>query len=357
MAPKHYNGVDDETTTTDSKPVVCFLGPTSSYTHQATLQAFSPERYELMPVKTIGDIFDTTQSGRATYGVVPFENSTNGSVVSTLDHFADRQGQYADLSVCAEIYQDVHHCLLGYLPPHLSSEAHTTSLPSSSLHQALNVVTPIGTPLASLAHIQRVYSHPQAWGQVTGFMNKFLKGIDCIDVSSTSRAAELAKADTTGTSAALSSALAAKLAGLDFLARSIEDRDDNTTRFFVLRRGTEREGSCIPGITDRVPKGARPATVPDSSAPKTKSLVSFTVPHQWPGALADVLECFRKSGLNLTSINSRPSLKDAFQYVFIVEFEGHRFADPEGRVQEVLERVAGVAQTWRWLGSWKNMKV
>ena len=78
--------------------------------------------------------------------------------------------------------------------------------------------------------------------------------------------------------------------------------------------------------------------------------MSFTVPHHEPGALADVLDCFRKAKLNLTTINSRPSLITAFQYLFFVEIEGHYDLDPE--VRAALVEVERVAQSSRWLGSW-----
>ncbi|KAF7527707.1 hypothetical protein G7054_g10377 [Neopestalotiopsis clavispora] len=308
---------------TAEKPIVCYLGPETSYTHQAALQAFPPENFEHLPVLTIKDVFDTTQSGRATHGVVPFENSTNGSVVFTLDHFADRDGRYGDLSVCAEAYLGVHHCLLGYAPPPGASgqaAATTTGEKEDGVVQ----------PLASLAHVKRVYSHPQAWGQLD------------------EPGGGAGQGDETGTSAAVSSALAAQVQNLEVLARNIEDRDDNTTRFFVLRKDGSggEQGPAPPLASGGVADGTK----------KTKSLVSFTVPHTSPGALADVLDCFRAGGLNLTSINSRPSLQEPFQYVFFVEFEGHRYDDPEGRVKSVLEGISRVAQTWRWLGSWVNMR-
>ncbi|KAH8674007.1 prephenate dehydratase [Xylariales sp. PMI_506] len=323
------------------KPVVAFLGPVTSYTHQATLQRFPPQKFELLPVISIKDVFDATQSGRAEYGVVPFENSTNGSVVFTLDQFADRDTSYPDLSVCAEIYQEVHHCLLGRAPALAPSSSEAAEpVPSAT------VAAVVSQPLAGLTHIKRIYSHPQAWGQCVNFFRQHLRGIETIDVSSTSRAAELAAEDATGTSAAVSSALAGELQGLDFLARNIEDRGDNTTRFFVLRK--------TPAVT------AASAAAGVSSEPadrsKTKSLLSFTVPHRSPGALADVLECFRRGGLNLTSIDSRPSLVEPFQYVFFVEFEGHRYEDPEDKVSSVLESVARVAEKWRWLGSWVSVR-
>ncbi|KAI1358595.1 Prephenate dehydratase-domain-containing protein [Xylaria arbuscula] len=411
---------------TGSKPVVCFLGPISSYTQQAAMQAFPADQFDLMPVTTIKDIFDTTQSGAATYGVVPFENSTNGSVVFTLDNFADRSDMYADLNVCREIYLDVHHCLVGHTiiaplasaaTPHhhpssspsapstdiSSSAAPTSNNPTANANaQELGVnedeegavaglsseqkqkqkTTTGSRPSHPISHVRRVYSHPQAFGQCTVFMGSWLRGIETVDVSSTSRAAELALADKTGESAAISSAVAAEQLGLEVLARNIEDRDDNTTRFFVLRKGVDVGGAAAFTATTSTTSTdinrniitATTATTPVSGTEQakdnsdneddaallssTKSLLSFTVPHRSPGALADVLSCFRDGGLNLTSINSRPSLAGAgaFEYIFFVEFEGHRFLDPRGRVAGVLKKVADVARSSRWLGSWENMR-
>ncbi|GAP89216.2 putative prephenate dehydratase [Rosellinia necatrix] len=371
------------------KPVVCFLGPISSYTHQATMETFPAGQFDLMPVSTIKDIFDTTQSGVATYGVVPFENSTNGSVVFTLDYFADRSGEYGDLNVCQEIYLDVHHCLLGHIapprqPPPLSStaaaatanpatiaaataadrEAGSTSGQRTPTAQHPHPAAARSRPLHPLTHVRRVYSHPQAFGQCAAFLASWLRGVETVDVSSTSRAAELALTDPTGESAAISSAVAAELMGLDVLARNIEDREDNTTRFFVLRKGGRAQNHHHAPKTGTEPEPEpepEPETGGDSEArllSSTKSLLSFTVPHRSPGALADVLSCFRRGGLNLTSINSRPSLAGAvaFEYIFFVEFEGHRFQDPRGRVAAVLNDVAAVARTSRWLGSWENMR-
>ncbi|KAI8964103.1 PDT-domain-containing protein [Daldinia sp. FL1419] len=320
------NGEQQRENGPGAKPTVCFLGPVSSYTHQATLNTFPTDKFDFLPVDTIKDIFDTTQSGRAACGVVPFENSSNGSVVFTLDQFADRGGEYPDLSVCAEIYLDVHHCLVG------------------RKGQAQD-----------LEHVKRVYSHPQAFGQCTKFLRANLRGVETVDVSSTSRAATLAKEDPAGTSAAISSATAAQMLGLDILARNVEDREDNTTRFFVLRRGDSSSPTPIPGLEDVLSNRQRKDVDGDVYS-QTKSLASFTVPHRAPGALASVLECFRHARLNLTSINSRPSLAQPFQYVFFVEFEGHRLRDPEGRVRDALVSVDGVAQSCRWWGSWDNMR-
>ncbi|ORY69969.1 Prephenate dehydratase-domain-containing protein [Pseudomassariella vexata] len=357
--------VDGSDDTGAKKPVVCFLGPMSSYTHQAALQSFSKDDVELMPVSTIKDVFETTQAGAADYGVVPIENSTHGSVVFTLDLFAECEKLYPDLSVCAEVYLKVHHCLLGYLPPPAAASLPTTTTPTASSLLVSGQCTPTPShpqpihpraqPLVSLAHIKRIYSHPQAFGQCRKFFETYLRGADTVDVSSTSRAAELAASDPSGESAAVSSALAATETGLEFLGRNIEDRDDNETRFFVLWRD---EGALVKGRGQQQSiKSSSGAKSQDNHASgATKSLVSFTVPHRAPGALADVLECFRKGGLDLTSINSRPSLIAPFQYIFFVEFEGHKLEDPQGRVKDVLENVGNVAESWRWLGSWENMR-
>ena len=291
------------------------------------------------------------QSGDASFGLVPFENSTHGTVIFTLDGLADRAGCLADVTVCGEAYLDVHHCLLGRLPPT------TTSAPQQQQQQQLqspgtstptadnpSPLQPRARPLVGLTHVKRVYSHPQAFGQAAAFLATYLRGVDAIDVSSTSRAAELAAADESGASAVVAGEMAAAANGLEVLARNIEDRADNMTRFFILRRGREGTG------------GGGQQAGGDPYGDTYKSLVSFTVPHRTPGALADVLDCFRRSALNLTSINSVPSLTEPFQYLFFVEFEGSRLDDPGGRVEAAFAALDKVAERWRWLGSWANQR-
>ncbi|TLS23020.1 uncharacterized protein PpBr36_05844 [Pyricularia pennisetigena] len=294
---------------------VAYLGPPASYSHQATTSLFPGDGWSLVPTATIKGVFDTVQAGNAVYGVVPFENSTHGVVTFTLDSLGDRGGEFGDISVCGEVYLDVQHFLLGRRNP---------------------------DDPESLAHIRHVYSHPQAFGQTQGFTSTRLAHAELVDVSSTSRGAEMAAADVSGTSAAVASEMAAAATGLDVLARSIQDRGDNTTRFLVLRRGP-------PAVVREEAAFAVPA-----AAAATKSLVSFTVPHRCPGALAEVLQCFQRRGLDLTSINSLPSLIRPFQYLFFVEFEAADRA--ESSIAVVLEDVARVAQSSRWLGSWGSKR-
>ncbi|EGR46638.1 uncharacterized protein TRIREDRAFT_80151 [Trichoderma reesei QM6a] len=313
------------------KPVVSFLGPIASYSHQAVRQVFPESSWELRPAATIDDVFDQVQFGEVKAGVVPIENSTNGSVVFTLDNLADRNGRYKDITVDGEIFVDVHHCLVGHRNP---TPTLTDPRPSK----------PRSKPLASLRHIKRLYSHPQAFGQCNAFISTYLKGVEIFDVSSTSKAAEIVSQDTTGTWAAISSELAANLMhGLDMLARSIEDRDDNTTRFLIIGKNT-----TVPKDWNLV-KHAEGKT-------GTRTLISFTVPHTSPGALAEVLSGFKSYNLNLTSINSRPSLLAPFQYIFFIEFEGNKYDDPDGRVKGALDNIDRVAQSWRLLGSWERYR-
>lgn len=335
----------DETSST--KPLVAFLGPPSSFTHQATKSAFSEDDHTLSPVATIKDVFDAVAAGAADYGVVPFENSTHGVVTFTLGHLADRGGDYGELTVCGEVYIDVHHFLLG--------RADAAAAPLHHHPQQEQ-----GKPQHDLSRVRRVYSHPQAFGQTQAFLAAYLPAAETIDVSSTSKAAEMAGLDASGETAAISNESAAAAFGLDVLARCIEDRDDNTTRFFVLRRGRgDDDAGGGEGQTEEEREGEEEGgggVAAKAQAGAHKSLVSFTVPHRSPGALAAVLDVFRKVGLNLTSINSLPSLIQPFQYLFLVEFDGSRYHDPERKVEAALAEVAMVAESSRWLGSWENRR-
>lgn len=272
---------------------------------------------------------------------MPFENSTNGAVIFTLELLADRQGLYSDIYVCGEAYLNVSHCLLGHKPPPTaianSPAVSGTSTPTSSFPVPMK---PKAKPLSDLKHIKRIHSHPQAYGQCEAFLGAYLKGVDRREENSTSGSAEIVKEDLTRESAAIASSLSAEIHGLEILAEGIEDREDNTTRFLVIRRGIHDQGNHL--------------TTPTTPTTPTKSLISFTVDHSSPGALADVLECFRHRKLNLTSINSRPTTLVRFQYIFFVEFEGSRLCDPDGRVEGALESIKKYTQCWRWLGSWDD---
>ncbi|KAK4540934.1 hypothetical protein LTR36_008442 [Oleoguttula mirabilis] len=338
------------------KEVVAFLGPKASYTHQATLSHFPESRYNIVPQTTIEDVYAAVQSGNASHGVVPFENSSNGPVVFTLDLFADVHGRYPDILVCGETYLQVHHCLLGHAvkkqdqplqanPPwrKLKDEGDSPN-PSGQVTPTQTAPAPGKPrvqPLHDIKHIKKLYSHPQAWGQCKLFLSTHLKGTERQDVSSTSRAAELVAQDTAGTSAAISSRIAADLNELDVLAQGIEDSEGNTTRFFIIRR---QQDVALPEAEES-----------DNEMTNYKTLVSFTVEHGEPGALARCLAVFEKFDINLTSINPRPSGETLWHYIFLVEFMGKKRAEEAGgAVNDALQGLGKVAKSWRWLGSWKN---
>jgi prephenate dehydratase len=343
-------------------------------------------------------VFTTVQLGNAALGVVPLENSTNGPVSLTYHLLCDYSSLFPDIRIVGEIYQPVNHYLLGRrLPPAKAEEeagvaagsvgAGADSGPdprapvssSAAAASQMSLSSPGDTlpaqdgarppprrpAVADLSHITRIYSHPQAFGQCTVFQTAHLPHAEVFEVSSTRRAADIVASDANagGTYAAISSALAARATGLDILAERIEDCADNTTRFLVISKGPradvripprpqqqqqqQQQQQSPPAAGPGPAAGAAPAPAP---APATKTMITFSVPHGVPGALADTLAVFCAAGLNLTSITSRPSMRAPFQYLFFLEFEGH--VDRDRRVAGALEQVAAVVESWRLMGSW-----
>ncbi|OQO03488.1 hypothetical protein B0A48_10152 [Cryoendolithus antarcticus] len=307
-----------------ARQTVVFLGPVASYTHAAALQRFSKTGYELRPVTTIEDIFAAVADSTADRGVVPFENSTNGIVPATLDLFANASGKYGELEVIGEEYVAVNHCIVG--------------LASGSI--------PHDAAKPNLSYITTLYSHPQAWGQCTKFLSANLAKAEHVDTSSTSRAAELVSVGKDPVIAAISSALAAKHYKLDVLADSIQNTSNNTTRFLIIRRNS----TSSPG-KPRSDAGS------DNDGTGWKTLISFTVPHTTPGALADCLAVFKAHDLNLTGFHTRPFSSQvdggeaAWRYIFFAEFGGRR---GESSVDDAFQELLGVAESGRWLGSWEE---
>ncbi|OCK82722.1 prephenate dehydratase [Lepidopterella palustris CBS 459.81] len=337
-------------------PIVAFLGPKASYTHQAALDCFNESEYTLTPQISIEDVFEAVQSGTAYRGVVPFENSTNGSVVFTLDLFVDLPNRYPDILVCAETYIGVNHCLLGYARRPITDLSSINESPDSSgtatpTISAPNPAMPRTVPLTDLKHIKKLYSHPQAWGQCKAFLSSYLKGVERQDVSSTSKAAELVAQDKSGTTAAISSSIAAKIHHLDFLAKGIEDSPDNTTRFFILKKFSAHSSPSA------LESNKQDVTGVDNDMDRFKTLVSFSVDDDDPGALAESLAVFKPYKLNLTSINARPSGIVPWNYLFFVEIKGRRMMDNKGAVNAALRDLGKTAKSWRWLGSWESRLV
>lgn len=280
----------------------------------------------LSPCLSFADAFSAVQNNEAEYAVIPFENSTNGSVAQTLDLLADREGLYSDVAVCGEHFLTVHHCLL----------AHKNATLSGS---------------ANYHFITKLYTHPQAWGQCETFLSTHFRGVERQDVSSTSKAAEIVSKDTSGRTAAIASKFAAEYHGAEVLETNIEDRADNTTRFLILRNVRSEQTN---NVSSHRASGATEKEALNSPCTKYKTLISFTIEHSSPGALADALLVFKAHGMNLTSINSRPSLIRPWQYIFFVECEQVPSAHTSDSMKRILEDLSKISKACRNLGSWKD---
>lgn len=280
----------------------------------------------MLPHLSFADAFASVQQQETDYAVIPCENSTNGSVVQTLDLLADRNDLYKDVKVCGEYYLTVHHCLL------VRKGSYPGGLPSYD------------------GKITKLYTHPQAWGQCDKFLSKHFKGVERQDVSSTSKAAEIVSKETEERGGAIASRFAAEYHGVDALQENIEDRADNTTRFLILRNILADRTAKLEFEQPNAPTGD------EQAHPETthKTLISFSIDHSAPGALANALLIFKAHGLNLTSINTRPSLKRAWQYIFFVECGRKVNAENKDAVFKALNDLRGVTESCRDLGTWKD---
>ncbi len=261
---------------------VAYLGPAGSFTHQAALNAFG-EQCLGETAETISGVFHSVEKQNVCYGVVPIENSTEGAVTHTFDMF-----QNANVGICGEILLPIHHSLLSN---------------------------------CELSEVTTVCSHPQALAQCRGWLQQHLPHVDCVAVSSTTRAAE--KAAQSATTAAIAGLLAAELYHLPVRAENIEDMADNTTRFLVIGRD-------------------QPAATGDD---KTSVVI---VLRDRIGGLHTALSPFSQHGINLTMIQSRPQTGN-WQYCFFIDYEGH--AD-SGASKQALEDLQACCQSFRVLGSY-----
>ena len=332
----------------DNRKTVAFLGPPSSFTHQAAGESFNDKEYRLQSQVMIPDVFDAVQLSEADFGVVPFENSSNFSVLYTLDCMIYRYGGFPDVNVCGEAYVDVQHCLVGYPPPISTSTLRDPLSPSSS-GQATPTINepapkkPRSQPLVDVQHVTDIYSHPQAFGQSQRFLATYLKGAKHHEVSSTSKAAEIVATECLASNAAISSKLAGELNGLTLLANDIQDREDNTTRFLILRRNHNF------GPED---------SVGSEAAKDFKALIMFTVDHKSPGALANALQIFAKEQLNLTNFNSRPSRLRPWHYIFLVECQStSKQTFVKSQIERTLEGLETITEVRRCLGHWQEKTV
>ncbi|TMQ17196.1 MAG: prephenate dehydratase [Candidatus Rokuibacteriota bacterium] len=253
---------------------VAYLAPPATFTHQAARERFG-EAVTYHASRSIADIFEDVERGRAQFGVVPVENSIEGAVNVTLDRLLE-----SDLKICGELTLEIGQCLL--------------------------------SRAGELREIKRVLSHPQGLAQCRGWLAANLPDVPVEETNSTAGAAELAANDPT--LAAIASAMAGRMYGVPVLRERIEDNRQNTTRFLVI-------GRYNPGPSGR-----------------DKTSILFAMPNQ-PGALYRILEPFARVGLNLTKIESRPTKRERWDFVMFVDFEGHRETPiVAGALSEIAER-------------------
>ena len=237
---------------------VACLGPDATFSHIASIQQFG-QAVQCIYTKSVAEIFDEVERGRADYGVVPIENSTEGVVNLTLDMFIE-----SPLQICAEVLLEISHALL--------------------------------SRSSRLEDITTVYSHPQALAQCYDWISKNLSHAETKEVFSTAMAAKMAHDEPR--TAAVASEFAAKIYGVPVLKRKIEDNPQNFTRFWVI-------GKMSPGRTG-----------------EDKTSLMFSI-RDGVGALYEMLEPFAKYHINLTKIESRPFRKKPWEYIFFIDIEGH----------------------------------
>ncbi|GGN00818.1 chorismate mutase [Dyadobacter beijingensis] len=266
---------------------VSYLGPEGSFTHQAAESRFGAmSEYLVLP--TIHSVFESVETGRAKFGVVPIENNQEGMVVETADFLREK-----NLSIVAEMLLKVHFTF--------------------------------ASQSDNLKSIKRIYSKDIAFRQCGKFISEYLEGmgIELVAVDSTSKAAKLASEEPEA--AAICSSISARLFGVPILFDNIEDSDQNQTRFLIL---------------------AKDFTNVKSSDDKTTVIANLPNTNR-PGVLYEFLKDFNDRGINLTKIESRPLRGEAsFRAWFLVEFLGH-MDDP--KVQEIMHKYG---THLKWLGSY-----
>jgi chorismate mutase/prephenate dehydratase len=237
---------------------IAYLGPRATFTHMAGMQQFGLAA-QYLPVETIKDVFSEVERGRADFGVVPVENSTEGVVNYTLDMFID-----SDLKIYAEIMLEVSQNLMN--------------------------------KSGRIEDITKIYTHPQVPGQCREWLDKNMSGVPVLNAPSTAKAAEMAADDPTA--GAIASETAAVLYGLQIVGKNIQDNTSNYTRFLVIAARSPRKTG------------------------RDKTSIMFSIKDK-VGALYAMLAPFAGAGINLTRLDARPSGRKVWDYVFFLDMVGH----------------------------------
>ena len=241
--------------------VVAFQGEIGAYSEEAAYKYFG-NAITVKPCESFDDVFSIVEKQNVNYGIVPVENSLEGSISRTYDLLLD-----SDIKVIGETELRIIHCL-------------------------------IANPGVNIAGVKKVYSHPQALGQCQTYLKHL--GVEIIPAYDTAGSVKMIKDKHITNGAAIASTRAAEIYQMPVIAREIEDNPHNFTRFFIL-------GRHIP-----------PPTGND------KTSIVFSIVEDKPGGLYEILGLFANNDINLTKIESRPSKEKLGNYLFFVDLEGHR---------------------------------
>ena len=266
---------------------IAFLGPEGTWTHQAAIKKFG-HSVQYAAQASFADVFEQVTRRKANYGVVPIENSTEGAVSHTLDLFVD-----SPLRICSQILLRIENGLMAAIPRD---------------------------------QITTLYSHPQVFGQCRSWIQKNFPEAELVEVSSTTKAAQIARDQAAQGAAALGGPLAAEMYGLSLLEEFIQDRATNTTRFLVIG-----EKTCPPTGRDR-------------------TSIMFAI-HDRPGSLVKALQAFEQFHINMSKIESRPSKRKDWEYIFYVDLAGHC---EDAKVAEAIDELAAHCSLVKLLGSYPD---
>lgn len=266
-----------------------YLGPRGTFTQEALQANLSGDFDSEISYATVPEVLMAVQAGEVDAGIVPIENSIEGSVSITLDTLAFE----TDLVIVREVTYQIRHRL-------------------------------IARPGVSREDIEGIVSHPQATAQCRGFLARWFPDAPVTAANSTAEAA-VTVSQSSEPLAAIATELAARVYGLEVLDRDIEDYPVNVTRFVVV--GKQK--------------------APRTGADKT-SIACF-IRENRPGSLLEILQEFASSGINLTKIESRPTKKVLGEYYFFIDIEGH-VEDPE--VAAAIGSLVGKLRELKLLGSY-----
>ena len=272
---------------------IAYLGPQGTFTEEALDKYIGDikngDEIEKIPHATMQEVIKSVDRGEAVEGIVPIENSLEGSVNVTLDFLTFE----SEAKIIREITIPIRHSL-------------------------------IGKEKMTVSKIKKIISHPHATAQCKNFISSYLKGVEIIAANSTAEAIKMLQ-ETDNSIAAIGTEIAAKLYGLNIIEKDIEDNKDNKTRFIFLGNSIQKKTG------------------------KDKTSIVCFLEKDKPGSLFTILKEFADRDINLTRIESRPAKKDLGDYVFLVDIDGH-LHDKE--IFETLEVLRKTVYLVKILGSY-----